>query len=189
MSLQPAVLPDGQPVEITIEYAHSTMVAVSTNCPFVDHFLRKVKMCQSRNTWINYAHDLKIFFAVLNQPLAHIDRRSCLRFMEIQDQAGLSSLTINRRLAAVSSLFMELNLLDPGAFPQNPVIPVQRDQTRRKRSQSLYRKQPDRLPDVIAEEDLQAFFAVLPSLSGPHINPAHVDQLLENTRGDFDLFR
>ncbi len=109
--------------------------------------------------------------------------------MEIQDQAGLSSLTINRRLAAVSSLFMELNLLDPVAFPQNPVIPVQRDQTKRKRSQSLYRKQPDRLPDVIAEEDLQAFFAVLPSLSGPHINPAHVDQLLENTRGDFDLFR
>jgi site-specific recombinase XerD len=163
MTLEPAAFQDGQPVEITIEYAHSTMVAVSTNCPFVDHFLRKVKRCQARNTWINYAHDLKIFFSVLNQPLEHIDRRSCLRFMEIQDQAGLSSLTINRRLAAVSSLFMELHLLDPGVFPENPVIPVQRDQTKRKRSRSLYRKQPDRLPDVIAEEDLQAFFAVLPT--------------------------
>lgn len=129
MSLQPGAFQDGQSVEITIEYAHSTMVVVSTNCPFVDHFLRKVKMCQARNTWINYAHDLKIFFSVLNQPLEQIDRRSCLRFMEIQDQGGLSSLTINRRLAAVSSLFIELNLLDPVAFPENPVIPVQRDQT------------------------------------------------------------
>jgi site-specific recombinase XerD len=163
MSLETGAFPNGQLVQITIEYAQSKMVAVSTNCPFVDHFLRKVKMCQSRNTWINYAHDLKIFFAALDQPLEYIDRRSCLRFMGIQDQAGLSSLTINRRLAAVSSLFMELNLLDPVAFPQNPVIPVQRDQTKRKRSQSLYRKQPDRLPDVIAEEDLQAFFAVLPT--------------------------
>ena len=163
MSLQPEAFQDGQPVEITIEYAHSTMVAVSTNCSFVDHFLRKVKMCQARNTWINYAHDLKIFFAALHQPLEHIDRCSCLRFMEIQDQAGLSSLTINRRLAAVSSLFMELNLLDPIAFPENPVIPVQRNQKRRKRSQSLYRKQPERIPDIIAEEDLQAFFAVLPT--------------------------
>src|SRR5579884_1468273 len=163
MSLEPGAFQDGQLVEITIEYAHSTMVAVSTNCPFVEHFLRKVKMCQARNTWINYAHDLKIFFSALNQPLEHIDRRSCLRFMEIQDQAGLSSLTINRRLAAVSSLFMELNLLDPVAFPQNPVIPVQRDRTKRKRNQSLYRKQPDRIPDIIAEEDLQAFFAVLPT--------------------------
>jgi integrase/recombinase XerC len=163
MSLEPGASPNGQLVQITIEYAQSKMVAVSTNCPFVDHFLRKVKMCQSQNTWINYAHDLKIFFAALNQPLEHIDRRSCLRFMEIQDQAGLSSLTINRRFAAISSLFLELNLLDPVAFPQNPVSPVQRDRSKRKRSQSLYRKQPDRLPDVIAEEDLQAFFAVLPT--------------------------
>jgi hypothetical protein len=74
MSLEPGALQGGQPVEITIEYAHSTMVVVSTNCPFVDHFLRKVKMCQARNTWINYAHDLKIFFSVLNQPLEHINR-------------------------------------------------------------------------------------------------------------------
>jgi len=153
----------GEPVHLTIVYEHSTMVAVVTNSSLIDHFLRKVKLSQSILTWINYAHDLKVFFTILGQPLEEIDRHSCLRFMEQQDRAGLSPLTINRRLAAVSSLFTELQLLDPLRFPHNPVTPVQRSQHTRRRSPSLYRRQPDRVPDVIAEQDLRTFFAVLPS--------------------------
>ncbi len=163
MPLNPVPGPAAQAVSITIEYAQSKMVAVSTNSPAVDHFLRKVKMSLSELTWINYAHDLKIFFTTLGQPLEEIDRRSCLRFMELQEQAGLSSLTINRRLAAISSLFTELNLLDPGQFQHNPVAPLQRGKETRRRSQSLYRRQPQRIPDVIAEKDLQTFFAQLPT--------------------------
>jgi integrase len=83
--------------------------------------------------------------------------------MESQDRAGLSRLSTNRRLAAVSSLFAELNLLDPITFPINPVYPLQRDRATRRRSLSLYRKQPDRVPDIITEQNLQAFFEVLPS--------------------------
>ncbi len=150
-------------IHITIEYEHSEMVAVSTNSLLVDHFLNKVKMSQAKLTWINYAHDLKVFFSTVQQPLEVIDRQTCVRFMEAQDHAGLSSLTINRRLAAVSSLFMELNLLDPARFSQNPVAPLQRRREGRKRSPSLYRRQPDRVPDIISEEDLQAFFTVLPT--------------------------
>jgi len=137
------------------------MVAVSTNSPLIDHFLRKVKLSQSEHTWINYTHDLKVFFAVLDQPLEQIDRQSCVKFMEQQDRAGFSSLTINRRLAAVSSLFTELHLLDPLRFPHNPVAPLQRTQQARRRSTSLYRRQPDRVPDVVAEDDLRAFFEAL----------------------------
>ena len=170
-------LPADQSVQVTIEYQQSKMVAASTNSPFVDHFLRKTKLSQSIHTWMNYAHDLKVFFRTLNLPLEQIDRQACLTFMEAQNHAGLSSLTINRRLAAVSSLFAELNLLNPARFPQNPVIPLQRDRTTRTRTQSLYRRQPDRVPDVIAEEDLQAFFAVLPIFSRPYLDSAHVDQL------------
>jgi integrase/recombinase XerD len=150
-------------VQITIEYDHGRMVAVSSNSPLIDHFLRKVKMSQSIHTWINYAHDLKVFFAVVGQPLEQIDRSSCLRFMERQDQIGLSSLTINRRLAAVSSLFSEMHLLAPDRFPYNPVMPRIRRQQTRGRNPGLYRKQPKRLPDVISEEDLQRFFAQLPT--------------------------
>src|SRR5262245_8759411 len=132
-----------QPVQVTIVYAHSTMVEVSTTSPLVDHFLHKVKLSQSVHTWINYAHDLKRFFQVVQLPLDQVDRERCLRFIERQQQDGLSSLTINRRLAAVSSLFNELNLLDPEHFPHNPVAPLQRSkETRRRSRQSLYRRQP-----------------------------------------------
>ena len=160
---QECVVDQLQPVQVTIVYEHSLMVDVSTNSPLVDHFLRRVKLGQSRHTWINYAHDLKVFFATLCLPLDQVNRKTCLRFMELQELAGLSSLTINRRLAAVSSLFTELNLLDPERFPQNPVAPLQRGKDTRRRSQSLYRRQPQRLPDTIAEKDLQAFFARLPT--------------------------
>src|SRR6266496_856314 len=163
MSLNLVPEPTNQLVHMTIEYAQSKMVAVSTNSPLIDHFLRKVKMSLSELTWINYAHDLKIFFSVLGQPLDQIDRHSCLHFMELQEQAGLSSLTINRRLAAVSSLCTESPLLDPEHFPQNPIAPLQRSKEIRRRNTSLYRRQPQRVPDIIAEKDLQAFFAVLPS--------------------------
>lgn len=152
-----------QPIQILIEYKQSEMVSVSCNSALIDHFLAKVKMSQARLTWINYAHDLKVFFHTIQQPLEAVNRQSCVRFMEAQEQAGLSSLTINRRLAAISSLFMELNLLDPECFPQNPVSPLRFKKGVRQKSLSLYRKQPDRVPDVIAEEDLQAFFTVLPT--------------------------
>jgi site-specific recombinase XerD len=151
------------PVQVTIVYEHSRMVDASTTSPVVDHFLRKVKLSASAHTWINYAHDLKVFFTTLNVPLEAITRQNCLAFMEAQDRAGLSSLTINRRLAAVSSLFTELHLLDPDRFPHNPVAPLQRNRDTRRRGPSLYRRQPDRVPDVISEQDLQTFFAVLPT--------------------------
>ena len=115
-----------QPIQITIEYEHSEMVAVSTNSPLIDHFLNKVRMSQAKLTWINYAHDLKVFFHIVQQPLEAIDRMTCVRFIEAQNSAGLSSLTINRRLAAISSLFMELNLLHPTQFSLNPVASLQR---------------------------------------------------------------
>src|SRR5438067_52820 len=92
-----------QPIHITIAYEHSEMVTVSTNSPLIDHFLNKVRLSQAKLTWINYAHDLKVFFHTIQQPLEAVDRQSCVRFMEAQDCAGLSRLTINRRLAAVSS--------------------------------------------------------------------------------------
>lgn len=152
-----------QPLQFTLIYQQGKLGAVSTNSPFIDHFLQRVKLTQSEHTWINYAHDLKIFFTAVGLPPEQITRQTCLAFMECQNQAGLSSLTINRRLAAISSLFTELNLLDPDRFPHNPVTPLQRHRGTGKQSQSLYRKQPDRIPDVIAEKDVQAFFQVLPT--------------------------
>jgi site-specific recombinase XerD len=56
-----------------------------------------------------------------------------------------------------------LNLLDQVHFPHNPINPLQRDRTTRRHAHSLYRKQPERIPDVVADKDLQAFFQALPT--------------------------
>ena len=98
----PIDLVANQPVIIAIRYEHGITIEVTTNSPLIDHFLQKVKLSQSVHTWLNYAHDLKIFFTIVALPLEHIDRQNCIRFMEHQTRAGLSSLTINRRLAAIS---------------------------------------------------------------------------------------
>src|SRR5260370_20745897 len=159
----PPELAGGQTVEFTIRYEHGQMTAVSTNAPLLNHFLEKVRLTRSLHTWINYTHDLKVFFTTLSLPLEHIDRYSCLRFMQQQEQAGCSALTINRRLPALSSLFSELHLLDPETLPRNPVSPVRGGRTSRTAPLSPYRKQPARLPDVIDQKDLERFFGTLPT--------------------------
>ena len=136
---------------------------ISTNAPLVNHFLDLIKMSRTYNTWISYAYDLKVFFEVIPKSPETVTRLDCVAFMKQQDQAGRSDATINRRLAAVSSLFNELHLLDPARFPQNPVRPRQHSRGSPQRSQSLYRKQAQRVPDVLSDDDLRAFFGALPS--------------------------
>ena len=136
---------------------------ISTNAPLVNHFLDLVNMSRAHNTWVSYAHDLKVFFEVIAKPPQAVTRADCVAFMKQQDRAGCSDATINRRLAAVSSLFNELHLLDPAHFSQNPVRPRQRLRDSHQRTQSLYRKQAQRVPDVLSDDDLRAFFGVLPT--------------------------
>jgi len=67
-------LAGGQRVKFTIGYEHGQMKAVSTNAPLLNQFLEKIRLTRSLHTWINYAHDLKVFFTILGLPLEHIDR-------------------------------------------------------------------------------------------------------------------
>ncbi|HSH82614.1 MAG TPA: site-specific integrase [Herpetosiphonaceae bacterium] len=101
-----------------------------------------------------------------NWPAA-VTRHDIVRFMDAQDQAGLKSTTINRRLAALSSLFAELGLLDAERFPRNLVQPAhrlyQREQPTRQVTPSLYRRQPQRIPAVFTQPEMQQFFAALPT--------------------------
>jgi site-specific recombinase XerD len=149
-------------IHFTFTYRKGKIVEVSTTSPLVDHFLNKVKLTQSYHTWVNYAYDLKQFFSVVCKPLETINRQDCGAFMEQQDSIGMMSPTINRRLATMSSFFNELNLTSADRFPRNPVNPLWRDQDRRRRRKSLYRKEPERIPDIINIKDLQVFFDALP---------------------------
>ncbi len=153
----------GQGVQFSVIRAQGQIVEVPTDSPEVNHFLQVIKQSRAYNTWLSYALDLKAFFAVVQQPLAAIGRPHCLAFIDQQDREGLARATINRRLAAVSALFNELQLLDPVRFPHNPVNPLRQERITRQRSQSLYRKQPARIPDSIADGDLHTFLTALPT--------------------------
>jgi site-specific recombinase XerD len=148
-------------VQFTVIRAHGRIVDVQTDSPEINHFLRVIKLSRAHNTWLNYALDLKVFFAVVQQPLVSVGRPECLTFMEQQDREGRARATVNRRLAALSSLYNELQLLDPVRFPLNPVNPLRYERSNRHRNQSLYRKQPERLPDLLATEQLQTLFAAV----------------------------
>lgn len=145
-------------VQFTVVRAGGQIVEVQTTSPEINHFLRVVKLSRAHNTWLSYALDLKLFFSVVQAPPMAIGRPACLTFIEHQDRAGRANATINRRLAAVSSLFDELQLLDPERFPHNPVAPFRRVRHERRRRASLYRRQPERIPDVVATAQLQTLF-------------------------------
>jgi site-specific recombinase XerD len=134
---------------------------IKTNSPEIAHFLNLLRLTRSFNTWLNYAQDFKIFFDVVRTPLEAIGRPECLQFIDHQSREGRSHATINRRIAAVSSLFHELNLLDPVRFPKNPVYPLQRKRHKRRHRMSLYRKQSVRLPDIVATETLKYLFRLI----------------------------
>lgn len=136
---------------------------VSTNSPLVNHFLDLIQMSRAYNTWVSYTHDLRVFFRVIAKSPEAVTRFDCVEFMKQQDEGGCSGATINRRLAAISSLFNELHLLDPDRFPRNPVYPRQRYRYTQRAGQSLYRKQAQPIPQILSQEELQTFCDTLPS--------------------------
>ena len=155
---------DSASVRFTIIREQGAVVEITTNVPAINHFLALVRLNRSYATWLNYGHDLKLFFSVIRKPPHLIDRHDCVAFMQQQRQAGRADTTINRRLAAVSSLFNELCLLDAHQFRQNPVSPLHHQLKRPyQQTQSLYLRQPERIPDIVPEDALQRFLAALPT--------------------------
>jgi site-specific recombinase XerD len=146
-------------VRFTLVREQGRVVDVSTSSSPINHFLDLIKLSQAYNTWVSYTHDLRVFFQVIPKLPEAITRSDCLAFMKQQDQAGCSPATLNRRLAAVSSLFNELQVLDPDRFPRNPVRPRQHQAESRK--QSLYRRQAQRIPQILSEDELRTFFSAL----------------------------
>jgi len=154
ISIKPAIC-------VTITWQNSQVVSVTTNSLRVNHFLDLMRTSRAHNTWVNYAHDLKVFFQVIPKSLENITRTDCLQFMKQQSRDGYADATINRRLATISSLFNELCLLQPDQFPINPIHPQARLRNSRNSRQSLYRKQAQRIPRVFSEDELHTFLEML----------------------------
>jgi len=154
--------PVEQAAEFSVVREGGQITETVTTSSGINHFLRVVRLTHAHNTWLSYAYDLKAFFTAVGKLPEPITRADCLTFMEQQDRAGCSPATVNRRLAALSSLFRELHSLDPERFPTNPVQPIKR-QRRSGPTQSLYRRQPQRIPDVVPADDLRTFLEALPT--------------------------
>jgi site-specific recombinase XerD len=153
-----ALAPAMTPVALTLRWEHGRLTAVEATSSDVAQFLDFVRVRHAYNTWVNYACDLKAFFATVGKPPDQVTREDCVRFMDAQGAARRTVSTINRRLATVSSLFEELLMRDPARFADNPVVP-----RLRKAARTLYKRAPKRLPDIVAEPDLRALFAALPT--------------------------
>ena len=154
----------GSSVQFTFTWQDGRVADITTNSASINHFLDLLQLSRAYNTWVSYGQDLKVFFSVMQKPPEAVTRADCLAFMRNQDESGFADATINRRLAAVSSLFNELSLLDPSRFPSNPVQPSQRGRHQlRQPRQSLYRRQAQRIPDIVPVDELRTFLSTLPS--------------------------
>ena len=100
-------------------------------------------------TWRDYSYDLKQFAAAVgDRPPSSITFHDVDRFVTRQADRGYKPATINRRLAAIASLYAFLSDDDPTLVC--PVLPHRHGL-----------KEPRRLPRPVQEEDLRRFFAAI----------------------------
>jgi len=145
----------------------------------VDEFLEFAASRARPNTVRAYAHDLKAFFTfVASEPvdvrpadvMAFVTaqrrpRNGTEKVVRISDgEAGLSSSTIRRRLAAVSAFYGYLLTRGDVGVETNPVprgLPTRRSRHRRElRGQPLVRE-VRRLPRILDPDDLTALMGAL----------------------------
>ena len=155
--------PEKQTVELEFIWDSGNLSKVITNSPHVDHFLDLIKATRSYNTWVNYAHDLKVFFTNFTKHLSAINRKDCVEFIRQQDEAGYLDATINRRLATLSSLFNELELMPGFEDFVNPIYPRIDLSKNQQRIMGLYRRQRKRIPSIFNDDEIYVLLESLRS--------------------------
>jgi len=150
-------IPHKSAVSITFKWEKGILIEVMTNSPPIDHFLNFIKNSRAYNTWVNYAHDLKVFFSIISKHPKTITRKDCVEFIKQQSQEDYSDATINRRLAALSSLFNELKLMEDFENFRNPIYPRMNLSKNQQRNLGLYRRQGQRIPTIFNEDEIFSF--------------------------------
>jgi len=113
--------------------------------PEIQQFIQSIRRHNPEaRTWRNYACDLSLFTGVIGDtPLNEITPKEIDRFVSVQVERGLKPTTVNRRLAAVVSLYYFLGL----------PCPV--------RSHRHRLREPQRLARPLSNDELSRFFAVI----------------------------
>lgn len=161
--------------ELHREVRDGRLCHLSIGLDLVDDYLDFLR-CRCRlNTWLNYAHDLKIFFNIVDKPVAEVSTADVFCFIRCQSQGqadpgadvpleGVSTRTLKRRLCAVSGLYKYLLMDDDPPVRRNPVPSgfMVRGQipSSRPRLNPLLRA-PQTLPRLVPVEQVQRFLASL----------------------------
>jgi integrase/recombinase XerD len=164
------------PYQLHREVRNGQLYRLSLGLHLVDEYLDFLR-CRCRpNTWLNYAHDLKVFFNTVDKPVAEVSTADVLRFIRCQSQGpdtdpipddttrGVSARTLKRRLCAVSGLYSYLLMADEPPVKRNPVpsgfaLRGQFSSTT-PRLNPLVRV-PQTLPRLVPVEQVQRFLASL----------------------------
>jgi integrase len=146
----------------------------------IDEFLEFASGRARPNTVRAYAHDLSVFFGVIRKEPADVTAKDVLCFVSAQrrprtgaenllrisdGESGLSTSTIKRRLAAVSSLYGYLVMRGDAGVTANPVpqgLPTRRNRHRGQRGAPLLRG-VRRLPRILDPAEVEALVAALRS--------------------------
>ena len=164
------------PYQLHREVRNGQLSRLSLGLDLVDESLDFLRCRCRANTWLNYAHDLKLFFNTIDKPVAEVSVSDVLRFMQCQTRGqgvglandrragGVSTRTLKRRLCAVSGLYNYLLMSDDPPVKRNPVPSglMLRGQipTTRPRLTPLLRV-PQTLPQLVPVEHVQRFLASL----------------------------
>jgi len=118
------------------EVVEGRVTRLSLGVAEVDAYLKFLHYRCRPNTWISYGYDLQIFLNFIKKPLLEVTSADILGFVDSQQSApnrqgrtnglsskgpGLSNRTINRRLAAVASLYEYLRVFHDLSGNKNPV--------------------------------------------------------------------
>ena len=144
----------------------------------VDEFLEFASVRCRPSTVRAYAHDLKVFFGFVGKEPPEVTAKDVLDFITDQQRSragapnvvrisdgmsGLSTATIKRRLAAVSSLFGYLVIRGDAGVTTNPVprgMPTRKSRHRNQRGVPLVRG-VRRLPRILAADEVELLLSAL----------------------------
>jgi len=163
------------PYSLRREVRDGQLVRLSLGLGLADDYLDFLR-CRARpNTWLNYAHDLRVFFCVVDKPVEAVTTADVFRFMQQQvhplttDPAGqpppsVCARTLKRRLCAVSNLYTYLITRGDTPITRNPVPTGQllrgHALATPRRSTPLLRT-PQTLPELVPVAQVQRFLASL----------------------------
>lgn len=158
------------------EYQNDQLSRLSLGIDWVDNYLDFLR-CRCRpNTWLNYAHDLKVFFNTVDKPVTEISTADVLHFMQCQTQPqhvnptaadpphGVCSRTLKRRLCALSGLYNYLLMADEPPIQRNPVpagLPLRGHIPGHAPRLNPLLRVPQTLPQLVPVEQVQRFLASL----------------------------